>query len=470
VQPMKRLNSKIILILCASVVCCTAAFAAVPVVRLDGDRLTLDVKDQPLSTVLGMLSYEGIRIRIDPRINPQITATFNNRHIGAAMAGILRSVDYALIWRKDKAAAPDEEPRLWEIRIFYKGQEGRIRPLKKNKNLTVVRDADSGHHVKDILLLQLTPAMTETALAALLDRLGATIIDAFPPLGIVQLRLPHGSNVPEIAESLANFPGIRSAEPDYAHALKGGTPEKRDPSQASPPPSRLPSTDATPIAVLDSGLLAEFAGNPYVKATYDAVSPGDDIYDSLGHGTQMTLIASGAVNPLGADTDAGTGSPVVAIRAFDDNGFTSTYTLIHSIDFAAANGARVLSMSWGSDSSSHLLDSAIEYAASKGLILIAAAGNEPTGDPVFPAAYDNVIGVGALAADGKPWDQSNYGDFVSLSAPGVADLPVGYQGAPGTYAGTSIASAYTARRVAAILEQAPGADRDMIIKALLNKK
>jgi hypothetical protein len=301
VQPMKRLNSKIILILCASVVCCTAAFAAVPVVRLDGDRLTLDVKDQPLSTVLGMLSYEGIRIRIDPRINPQITATFNNRHIGAAMAGILRSVDYALIWRKDKAAAPDEEPRLWEIRIFYKGQEGRIRPLKKNKNLTVVRDADSGHHVKDILLLQLTPAMTETALAALLDRLGATIIDAFPPLGIVQLRLPHGSNVPEIAESLANFPGIRSAEPDYAHALKGGTPEKRDPSQASPPPSRLPSTDATPIAILDSGLLAEFAGNPYVKATYDAVSPGD---------------------------------------------------------------------------------------------------NEPTGDPVFPAAYDNVIGVGAKTVVG----------------------------------------------------------------------
>jgi thermitase len=89
----------------------------------------------------------------------------------------------------------------------------------------------------------------------------------------------------------------------------------------------------------------------------------------------MTLIASGAVNPLGADTDAGTGSPVVAIRAFDDNGFTSTYTLIHSIDFAAANGARVLSMSWGSDSSSHLLDSAIEYAASKGLILKMGVGS-----------------------------------------------------------------------------------------------
>jgi hypothetical protein len=467
---MTGFTSKTILILCASILCHTAAFAAVPVVLLDGDRLTLDVKNQPLSTVLGMLSYQGIRIRIDPRINPQITATFKSRPIGAAMAGILRSVDYALIWRKDKATTPDEDPRLWEIRIFYKGQEGRIKPLKKNKNLAVVEDADGGYHVKDTLLLQLTPAMTESALAALLARLGATIIDAFPPLGIIQIRLPYGSNVPNILESLANYPGIRNAEPDYVHALKGGFPEKRDPFQASPLPSRSPYANATPIAVLDSGLLTEFVDSPYVKAAYDAFSPGDDIGDSLGHGTQMALIASGAVNPLGADNDAGANSQVVAIRAFDDNGYTSTYTLLHSIDYAAANGARVVSMSWGSNRSSHILDATIEYAASKGMILIAAAGNDPTGDPVYPAAYDNVIGVGALAADGKPWNQSNYGDFVSLSAPGVADLPVGYQGTPGTYAGTSIAAAYTARRVAAILDQTPNADREKIINLLLNRE
>ena len=89
---------------------------------------------------------------------------------------------------------------------------------------------------------------------------------------------------------------------------------------------------------------------------------------------------------------------------------------------------------------------------------------------IYPAAYDNVIGVGALAADGKPWNQSNHGDFVSVSAPGVADLPVGYQGAPGTYAGTSIASAYIARRVAAILDRTPNADRDDILKMLLSEE
>jgi thermitase len=87
---------------------------------------------------------------------------------------------------------------------------------------------------------------------------------------------------------------------------------------------------------------------------------------------------------------------VVAIRAFDNNGFTSNYTLIRGIDHAIENGARVLSLSWGSETSSSLLESATRYAAAKGLILIAAAGNAPTGNPVYPAAYDQVIGVGAL--------------------------------------------------------------------------
>ncbi|MBC2712388.1 MAG: S8 family serine peptidase [Desulfosarcina sp.] len=405
------------------------------VVLIQDDRLTLDVKNQALSTIL-------------------------------AISSVLKSVDYALIWRKDKASTTSE-PRLWEIRIFYKGQESRIRPLQQSANLNVVKKGVDAYHVKDILLIRLAPDMTEAALAALLDRLGATIIDAYTPLGIVRLRLPHGSDVPAIAETITNTPGIQDAEPDYAHPLKGGSPVRLDPSSPPPPPSRSPSTGTTPVAVMDSGLLSDYTSSPYVQAAYDAVSPGAEVSDGLGHGTQMALIAAGAVNPLGAGPDTPAGSPVVAIRAFDDNGFTSNYTLIRGIDFAVEKGVRVLSLSWGSETPSPLLESAIRYAAAKGLILVAAAGNAPTGNPVYPAAYDSVIGVGALAPNGDPWDQSNFGDFVSVTAPGVADLPVGYQGDPGTYAGTSIATAYTARRVAAILNQNPDADRETILRILV---
>lgn len=444
----------------------STTMASVPVVRLQGDLLTLEVKNQALATILAMLSDQGIRIRIDPRINPPITASFNKRPIGSAIASILKSVDYALIWRKDKASL-SSEPRLWEIRIYYKGQEARIQPLETNANLTVINGGDGTYHVKDIVLLRLGSTITKEALAALLDRLGASIIDSYPPLGIVRLRLPHGSDVPAIAENIANIPGIQDAEPDYAYPLEGGTPGPSAPGATSPPPSPPPLSGATLVAVMDSGLTAEYAGSPLVHAAYDAVSPGAEVADPLGHGTQMTLIAAGAVNPMGVGSDTPAGSPVIAIRAFDNNGFTSTYTLMRGIDYAIENGARVLSLSWGSEAPSTLLASATGYAAAKGLILVAAAGNAPTGNAVYPAAYDNVIGVGALAPNGDTWDQSNYGDFVAVSAPGMAELPVGYKGDPGIYAGTSIATAYTARRVAAILDQNPEADRQTILQLLV---
>ena len=411
----------------------STAIAANPVVRIQDDHLTLDVTNQPLATVLGMLSDQGIRIRIDPRINPKISAKFSRRPIGPAISSILKSYDYALIWRKDKMSA-DPEPRLWEIRIFYKGQEARIRPLDKSGNLTIVRAGDGTYHVKDILLLRLASGITEEALAALLDRLGASLIDAYAPLGIVRLRLPHGSDVPAIADAIADAEGIQTAEPDYAYPLEGGRPEASGTWSTASPPSQPPSGGQTMVAVMDSGLLSDYQDNPYVAAAYDAVSPGAEVGDELGHGTQMALIAAGAVNPMGSGSDVPAGSPVVAIRAFDDSGFTSTYTLMRGIDYAIEKGARVLSLSWGSETTSSLLESATRYASAKGLILVAAAGNAPTGKPVYPAAYDNVIGVGALNPDGDAWDQSNFGDSVTVTAPGMADLPVGYNGDPGIYA------------------------------------
>lgn len=217
---------------------------------------------------------------------------------------------------------------------------------------------------------------------------------------------------------------------------------------------------------MDSGLLPGYADSSFISGVYDAVSPGAELDDLVGHGTQMTLIASGVVSPLGVGANGAEPNPVVVIRAIDDNGFTSNYTLIRGIDYAIENDVRVLSLSWGTESSSPLMQSATSYASAKGLILVAAAGNEPTGRPVYPAAYNNVIGVGALTPDGKLWDKSNFGDFVSVQAPGLANLPIGFHGDPGTYAGTSIATAFTARRIAAILDQTPDADLDTVLQKL----
>jgi subtilisin family serine protease len=150
----------------------------------------------------------------------------------------------------------------------------------------------------------------------------------------------------------------------------------------------------------------------------------------------------------------------------DDNGFTSNFTIMGSIDFALKHGARVMSLSWGSETRSDFLETALHDARSKGLIVVASAGNEPTGKPVYPAAFSSVIGVGALAPDGKSWANSNYGDFVTLYAPGFATLPVGYKGDPGAYAGTSISAAYVANLIADYLSAHTEATTQEVLEAL----
>jgi subtilisin family serine protease len=125
-----------------------------------------------------------------------------------------------------------------------------------------------------------------------------------------------------------------------------------------------------------------------------------------------------------------------------------------------------MSLSWGSETRSDFLENALNRASSKGLIVVASAGNEPTGKPVYPAAYPSVMGVGAMAPDGKAWENSNYGDFVMFYAPGFATMPVGYKGDPGMYAGTSISAAFVSNLVANVLSRNPGATKEEVIQTL----
>lgn len=437
-------------------------------VQLSGEKLTILSEDEPLTKILKKISEQGIRVRIDPQIQTNITASFDNRPVGPALKSILKSLDYALIWQANSIAS-GKEPQLQEIRIFRPGLEKNIQDLPGYTNLEIVKNGDGTYHVKDILLLQVAPDISKAAFQAILDQTGGTLLDVHLPLGLVKLRLPEGVDISDVAATLSQYQEIKSAEPDFAYPVKGskhviGT------SPAEPINTNgQPSPDSTVMAVVDSGLHADYLDSPFVAGAYDAVSPDAQKSDALGHGTQMTLVAAGAVTPKGIENPRHDTSQVVSIRGIDDNGYTSNYTLINGIDYAIEMGAEVMSLSWGSSTPSAMLESAAEYALNNGIILVAAAGNEPTGEPVYPAAYDNVIGVGALTDIGEPWSQSNYGDFIDVQAPGMADLPVGFKGDPGMYVGTSIATAYTARVIAEILEENPKADLEEVIEKLKSK-
>lgn len=411
-------------------------------------KMSLKADQVPLMDLLRQVSAAGIRVKIDPKINPRISADFRDREIQSAFEEILKGYSQALIWTKD----PDQGSRVLEVIIFRPGQMDRAQHFTAAGSLAVEKDPATGaFYIKNRVLVFFPEPISR--MAGILKRFHARLETVHPKMGIHALILEDTQDIQRLIQALEHE-GL-TAEPDFAYPAPVLPRISKEPENKTDAGTWNPESSFA-VAVLDTGIMEEYAKDSFVKGAFNALAPESPASDTAGHGTQMALIASGRIQPIGADP-GDFSNPVLSIRAFDDSGFTSNSTLMKSIDYALENGARVLSLSWGSETRSTFLEAAVNYAAARGLFVVAAAGNHPTGSPVYPAAYDSVIAVSALGPDGNPWDQSNYGEFVDLAAPGFAHLPVGYEGDPGTYAGTSIATAYLAGKLAAWLRDHPDA-------------
>ncbi|QTA91138.1 S8 family peptidase [Desulfonema magnum] len=463
---LKKIVTDYIILL--TVLLCAANGHALEV-RINKDKFSLHADQVPLQTILQHMSDAGIRVRIDPKLNPNISASFENRKIQEGLETILRPFSHVLMWESGKAASR-QTFKLAEIQVFRPGRKELMQPLEKRSGLSVAKNAENGSlFVRDELLLKLRPGMNISDLKALLSQIRGTIIGKNAATGIYKIRVPGNTDVPTLSDLITKYSRIAKAEPNYAYPIS--IPRSLIPSDLGNISIPAPNGKA-PIAILDTGLIPDSVPEDFVLSALDALNPEAPISDSQGHGTQMALIAAGVVRPHGVSPqqgqEKGSYTPVIPIRAFDENGITSDFGIMRSIDFAMKNGARVMSLSWGSETKSDFLEDAFDYADAKGLIIVGAAGNEPTGKAFYPAAYESVIGVGALAPDGTPWENSNYGNFVTLSAPGFATLPVGYDGDPGAYAGTSIATAFVANRIAEYLSENPEATKQDVANVLRN--
>jgi thermitase len=428
--------------------------------RLEGEKIYLHASQEPLRNILQSMAQQGIRVRLDPQVNPNVSAAFENRDLADVIAAIVKPYDHTLVW--DKSPQNPSAFRLSEIQVFRPGNKQMIQDLKP-RAFSLVKDQKKGTvFVRDEILLRVKPG---SDIGKYLRLINGVVIEKNEALGIYKVRVPADSDIPSLVSLINDLPdGVRAA-PDFAYPV---APSYR--SDLLLPNSEIAKIfrgdGKVPVAVLDTGLMSGIGPDGFVIASFDAVMPSQPISDEVGHGTQMALIASGLVKPMGTETGDGGQIPLVAIRAMDDNGYTTDFTILKSIDFAVDKGAKVMSLSWGSEQRSALLEIILDDAASKGIIVVASAGNEPTGRPVYPAAYPSVIGVGAEYPNGKVWEQSNYGSFVAMNAPGFAILPVGYKGAPGFYGGTSISTAYAANRIADYWSNHPGSSIQQIRNAV----
>jgi len=174
------------------------------------------------------------------------------------------------------------------------------------------------------------------------------------------------------------------------------------------------------IAVLDTGVKAshpDLAGKVVVSTNFSSSATTDDLY---GHGTHVAGIAAAATYNATGVAGLGYDSTVLNVKVLNDSGSGSWSGVANGIIYAADNGAKVINMSLGSSSASSTLESAVNYAWNKGVVVVAAAGNNGTSSPFYPAYYQNVIAVAATDSGDILASFSNRGDWVDVAAPGVS--------------------------------------------------
>ena len=451
------------LILSAVLILTTCPGHALEATLTPDNRLTLRADGVYLRQILQNLARQDIKIRIDPAINFKVNAVYKEKPIQLVLDAILGPNSHALIWE----GGEDGKIRLAEIQIYKPGRRDRMTPLP-NPTFKLGRDPETGAlFVRHELLVRVGDAQHVADLKAFLRKAGGTLIGRTKN-GIYRVQLPGNIDEKMYLAKLRKIADIAAAELNYAYQAPSPFRAVHPDINLPEIQNRQPTTNQISVAVFDSGLAPEFQKQAYILDFFNAIDPAAPIDDPLGHGTQMAMLAAGAIDPIGGEDDPNT-LPVIAIRGFDDNGITSNYTLMQGVSHAMEAGARVLSLSWHSETESQFLEQVLTEAAAKGLLIVAAAGNEPTGKTVYPAGYESVLGVGALQPNGQKWENSNFGDFVSVQAPGFANMPVGFNSEPGIYAGTSISTAYTANRIADYLAGHPKADLNKIRNFLNNQ-
>jgi len=196
------------------------------------------------------------------------------------------------------------------------------------------------------------------------------------------------------------------------------------------------------IAILDTGIdqnHEDLKGKVMAEVNFTDSPTLDDIH---GHGTHIAgIIAANSNNGTGI---AGVASEVrlMNVKVADDKGRCQASAVADGIIWAVDSGAGVINISIELREPSLQLEDAVNYAWSQGAIIIAAAGNDGSQSPIYPAYYENCIAVAATRQNDTLAPLSNYGDWVNVAAPGFniySTLPDdGY----GYKTGTSFAAPY----------------------------
>ncbi len=173
------------------------------------------------------------------------------------------------------------------------------------------------------------------------------------------------------------------------------------------------------VAVIDTGIhrVPDLKDTKFVKG-YDFVNDIVEADDDNGHGTHVAGTVAQSTNNGYGVAGVAYEANLMPLKVLSASGGGTVADIAEAIRFAADNGADVINLSLGGPGESQLMEEAINYAHSKGVLIVAASGNENRNSASYPARYPHVLGVAALNSANEKAFYSNFGAGVDISAPG----------------------------------------------------
>jgi type VII secretion-associated serine protease mycosin len=216
------------------------------------------------------------------------------------------------------------------------------------------------------------------------------------------------------------------------------------------------------IAVVDTGVNPaheDLAGR--TVAGYNAITnvavAATTKTDDNGHGTMVASVAAGNTNNSAGVAGVAWTGRVMGVKVLDNTGSGYDSDIARGVTWAADHGAKVINLSLGGEADDPALHEAVAYAVGKGAVVVAAAGNSGANYPMYPAAYSEVLAVGATDAAGNLTDFSTWGDWVDVAAPGWDVIGAAYDDIHGYYveSGTSFSAPIVAGTAALVRTRYP---------------
>lgn len=203
-----------------------------------------------------------------------------------------------------------------------------------------------------------------------------------------------------------------------------------------------------------NGFIDDFEG-------WDFINNDNNPFDDNDHGTHVSgtigAVGNNGVGVVGVNWNV----TIMPLKFLDAQGSGESDDAIEAILYGTNMGAKVLSNSWGGGGLSRALEDAIKFANQKGVLFVAAAGNESSNNdsfPSYPASYevDNVVAVASTNRDDNLSGFSNWGqESVDLAAPGSSILSTLARDRYGVLSGTSMATPHVSGAAAIIWAQYP---------------